>query len=209
MISVIGPRLYQPIADLVGRLVSRPLLKADRVSANYFESGYTAAGIILLSAALESLVQRDRYFFLKLNHGKKASEKVGDYLQNTLRYRRHSQIRELFEVRNSAAHNHIWEIEFTNPPQGGRRHKKSNVVPGTHRLSTSPSTRARIHRTKLVRLNLVPTRLDRTDLRKALSVGIHLLDFMSKKGSNPVNLTSHQIGLNGRRIRFSELPNHM
>lgn len=175
VISIIGPQLYQPIADLVTRLLARPYRQPDRVSSKYYEAGYSAAAILLLAAAIESLVQRDRYFFLQAHPTARPSISVADYLKTTLRYRRHARVKELFDIRNAIAHNHVWEIEFTIPPEGGRRHRGSAIVAGTHRLAAVPPQNVKVPRTKLLRLNLQPSRLDRTDLGKTLSASIHLL----------------------------------
>ncbi len=205
IISIIDPQLYQPIADLVARLLARPYRQPDRVGSNYYEAGYSAAAILLLAAVIESLVQRDRYFFLKAYPKAKQSTSVTDYLKTTLRYRRHVQVKELFDVRNSVAHNHVWEIEFTTPPEGGRRHRGSAIVAGTHRLASLPPRNAKVPRTKVLRLNLQPSRLDRTDLGKVLSAGLHLLDFLSRKGHTSITTTRQTVGFQGRNVAFAEL----
>jgi len=112
---------------------------------------------------------------------------------------------ELFEVRNSVAHNHLWEIEFTTPPEGGRQHKRSHVVAGTHRLRTVPPLTTRIPRTQRLRLNLQPGRLDRTDVAKALEASLHFLAYLSKRGHRPIDLTTETVVFKGKRLPFSDL----
>lgn len=205
IISVIGTQFYQPIADLISKLIARPYQKPDRVGSNYYEGGYAASVILLLAASVESLVQRDRYFYRIANPASKTSNFVGEYSKAILRYRRHGYLEELFEVRNSIAHNHIWEIEFAIPPAGGRQHKRSQVVSGTHRLSAVPPTTTRIPRTQRLRLNLQPGRLDRTDVGKALSACLHFLTHLSKRGQRPISFTTLIVAFNGKRLPFSTL----
>ncbi|MFH0996524.1 MAG: hypothetical protein V1844_13665 [Pseudomonadota bacterium] len=169
VITIIGKQFYQPISDLVSGLVRRPYLKPDSVSSNYLEGGYSASIILLLVAMLESVVQRDRYFFLEKNPGASPSSFMGAYSKDVLHYRRHRHLNEVADVRNSIAHNHIWEVEFLNTKSGGRGHKKSQVVPGTHRLKNVPPPNTRIPRTQRLNLNLKPSRLDRTDVDKVFS----------------------------------------
>ena len=204
-ISVIGLQLYQPIADLIGKLLARPYQKPDRISSNYFEGGYAAAIILLLAATVESLVQRDRYFYNRTAPTKKPSTKVHEYMKFVHRYRRHAHLEELFEIRNAVTHNHLWEIQYATPAVGGRRHKGSSLVPNTHRLRTPPVAGARVPRTKRLRINLQPDRLDRTDVEKALAASLHLLEFLSQKGYERVRLTTHRVSLGGKLISFSEL----
>lgn len=204
-ISVIGPQLYQPIADLIGKLLARPYQQPDRISSNHFEGGYAAAIVVLLAATVESLVQRDRYFYTRAAPTTRPSAKVPEYMKLVHGYRRHAHLDELFEVRNTVAHNHLWEIRFATPAAGGRRHKGSSVVPNTHRLRAPPVVGARVPRTKRLRINLQPTRLDRTDVAKALAASLHLLQFLSAKGYGPVPLTAHRVSLCGKLLSFSDL----
>ena len=205
ILSVLGSQYYQPIADLTERLLEKGYQKPDRVSAGYRESGYAAAIIILSAAALESFVQRDRYFNAKRNRSLISELPVTTYLKQVNKYRRHRQLEELFEVRNAVAHNHIWLIDIENPSSGGRRHKGSALVPKTHRLKRIPVYRAKIPRTRNVRFNLSPISVDRTDVQKALSLTIHALQFLSTKGHNPVPLVSNSISFRGQRITFADL----
>jgi len=89
IITIIGTQFYQPIADLCSKLVSRRYQNSDRVSSNYYENGYSAAIILLLAASIESIVQRDRYFYLKINPTSKPSNGVSAYTKNILHYRRY------------------------------------------------------------------------------------------------------------------------
>ena len=204
-ISVLASKFQQPIADLIVRLISRPYTKSDRAGSNFYECGYSASVIILIVAMLESMIQRDRYFVKKACSGTNTKSVAHQYLSETLRYRRHVHIQELFELRNALAHNHIWEIEYTWPKTGGRQHKQSSLVADTHRLSAIPPRNAKIPRTKLVRFNLLPSRIDRTDLAKALSVAVHLLEFLSKKGTNPTDISRSVVVLPSKRLPFSSL----
>jgi hypothetical protein len=157
---------------------------------------------------IESMIQRDRYFLKRHDPTAKACPVAADYLRSNLHYRRHKHVRELFDLRNAIAHNHIWEVEYVQPLTGERRHRKSTLMPETHRLPAValPRTGARVPRTSIVRFNLLPSRIDRTDLLKALSVSVHLLEFIAKKGTNPVNLArSTTIALLNQRLPFSDL----
>lgn len=207
IITVMGSRFQQPIADLIDRLILREYAKPDRVGSNFYEGGYSASIIILLVAMLESMIQRNRYFF-KINNPptKKASFVACKYLHETLHYRRYAQIQELFELRNSVAHNHLWEVKFIWKKAGGREHKQSSLVPDTHRLAALPRQSAKIPRTKIVRFNLQPSRIDRTDVVKALAVANHLLEFLSNKDVSLIGIAHDIIVLRGgKRFPFSAL----
>lgn len=163
-------------------LLKRSYQKPDRVSSNYYEGGYAAAIIVLLAAIVESFVQRDRYFYKPTTKTVTPSAKVSDYMKTVYGYRRCSYLQELFEVRNAIAHNHIWEIDFSIPRTGGRRHKGSSLVTGTHHLKEPPRANTRVPRTRRLRLNLQPQRLDRTDVVKVFSEVLHILIFCNCSG---------------------------
>jgi hypothetical protein len=206
IISVVAPHLQQPIADLAAKLVSRGFRPGDRVSANFYENGYSAAAILLLAAMIESMLQRDRYFLQRSKPGLKVSGDSAKYLKETLRYRRHSHVRELFDLRNALAHNHMWEIEYTLPSAGGRAHRQSKLVPGSHQLKSAPSPNSRVPRTRVVKFNLLPARVDRTDLVKALDVCNHALDHLHKKEQRPVSsLTDTVVFGKERSLPFKKL----
>jgi hypothetical protein len=197
--------LQQPIADFVAKLVARGFRVGDRVSANFYENGYSAGAILLLAAMIESMLQRDRYFLQQSRPSLKVSGDSSKYLKETLRYRRHSHVRELFDLRNALAHNHIWEVEFTLPGIGGRAHRQSKLVRGLHQLRTPPGPNARIPRTRKVKFNLLPARVDRTDLEKALDVCNHALAHLHKKEQRPVQFLDDTVICGRQRLPFRQL----
>jgi len=206
ILSVVAPHLQQPVADLVGKLVARGFRAGDRVSANFYENGYSAAAILLLVAMIESMLQRDRYFLRQAKPKLKPSGDSAKYLKETLRYRRHAHVRELFDLRNALAHNHMWEIEYALPSSGGRAHHQSKLVPGSHQLRAVPSPSTRVPRTRVVKFNLLPARVDRTDLVKAFDVFNHALSHLHKKEQRPVQFIEHSVFFGKQRsLPFQKL----
>lgn len=205
MISVVAPHLQQPIADFVTKLIARGFQPGDSVSANFYESGYSAAAILLLAAMLESMLQRDRYFLQQSKPDLQISGDSSKYLKETLRYRRHSHVRELSDVRNALAHNHMWKVEYTLPSVGGRAHRRSALVPGSHHLKALPNPNTKIPRTRTVKFNLLPARVDRTDLVKALDVCNHALTYLYRKEQRPIQFLDNTIICGKQRVPFRKL----
>jgi hypothetical protein len=66
LVTVLGSAYFQPIADLVESLIRRRRTRPTRVQSTHDESGYAAAGVLLLVAMFESYVSRVRFTQPKL-----------------------------------------------------------------------------------------------------------------------------------------------
>ena len=66
LVTVLGSAYFQPIADLVERLIQRKRARPTRVQSTHHESGYAAAGVLLLVAMFESYISRVRFTQPKL-----------------------------------------------------------------------------------------------------------------------------------------------
>lgn len=202
-VSVIGSQLFQPLADLIGHMVARPYQKSDQVSSNYYEGGYATAIILLLAVAVESMVVRDRYFN---SHARGYEGRpVPEYMQQVHHYRRYIRLSELFVLRDAIVHNHVWKLCYVHRPQGGRR------LVSALRVSWSGNQRLRERlnpkdlRTKLLRANVIPMRMNRKDVLKAFDVALGVFTFLSKRGAKPVHITEQMVGFRGKRLPFLKL----
>lgn len=61
VITVVGSAYFQPIADLVDKLLKRPLPPAFPAGSGDHENGYSASLVVLLVAVLESYASRLRF----------------------------------------------------------------------------------------------------------------------------------------------------
>ena len=203
IVSVIGGQLFQSITDLIGSMVEQPYQKPDQVSSNYYEGGYAAAIIVMLAVAVESMVARDRYFNPRACGHER--EPVHEYMQKVHRYRRHVRLSELFALRDAIVHNHVWRFCYVLRPQGGRR------LVSTLRVSWSGDRRFRERlnpkdlRTKLLRANVIPMRMDRKDVLKAFEVALDLFSYVYERGAKPVRIAEEIVRFRGKPLPFSKL----
>lgn len=58
IITVVGSSYFQPIADLIHRLLAHERLGATTVKRGYRENGYSAAIALLMIVAFESYITR-------------------------------------------------------------------------------------------------------------------------------------------------------
>lgn len=186
IVSVIGSKYFQPIADLLGTFLKRKPSKSDTVGAGYYEGAYVVSILLLLVASVESMAGRDRYFNKKAPARKHTP--VPEYMKEMYRYRGYARLSELYVVRDAIFHNHVWVLDFLTFESGKRKLLSANRVSwsGNDRLTRRLNTHT--HRTKLLHLNAIPSRMDRKDLLKAFDVTISALRFLEKRGANPVGI---------------------
>ena len=203
ILSVIGSQLFQPLADLIGHMVARPYQKSDQVSSNYYEGGYATSIILALTVAVESMVARDRYF----NSCARGYEglPVPEYMRKVHHYRYYVRLSELFVLRDAIVHNHVWKLCYVLRPQGGRRLVSALRVSWSGNQRLKERLNPKDLRTKLLRANVIPMRMDRKDVLKAFDVAHGVFTFLSKRGAKSVRITEEVIGFGGKRLPFSRL----
>jgi hypothetical protein len=205
IISIIGSQYFTPIAQLIDKWVDRRPVRRDSVGASFFEGGYAVSVIILLVAAIESFVARDRYFSRRQPYGDHTA--VPEYMKEVYRYRGYKRLSELFIVRDAVIHSHVWALKFATRKSGSRRFVSASRISwsGNNRLKSrlNPKT----YRTKLLRFNTIPSRIDRTDVIKAFGIVLATLRFLAKSGANPLPVLPFSVQHQGNRLSFEELPN--
>ena len=61
LVTVVGSAYFQPISDLVERLLKRKPHRPNRVKSAHDENGYSASIVLLLVAMFESYMSRVRF----------------------------------------------------------------------------------------------------------------------------------------------------
>lgn len=165
LVSILGSSYFQPIANLVERWKAFTPHRPNKVQSGFYEHGYAASVILLLVAMFESYVVRLRFVQdSKVPPTARTALDVVSALFPRLRHRK--ALIDVYVVRDSIFHNHLWEIEYSwggSPSMvlhGASRHPAFGDKKYTARVN--PTTR----RTRALGLNVVPTRVDRRDVLK-------------------------------------------
>ena len=121
------------------------------------------------------------------------------------RFRGYHRLSEFFVLRDSIAHNHFWVLDYLWSEGKGRKLTSATRVTwsGNKRLEKRLNTKT--FRTKLLRANVIPAKMDRKDVYAALAISLSVLDFLGKRGANPVTVTNSIVGFRGQRVPFSAL----
>lgn len=205
-ISVVGTSYFQPIADLVDKLLRAASKRMPESQASHLENGYAAAACILLVALLESFTARVRF--------KRRSEIPGSVSMSDLlmllfpSVPTREGIPELFLLRNIVIHNHLWHLGHTDengplPTTIARPPDLGFSVNQSYASLVDPVSRRTTH----LGLWAVPTWVGMDDVRIVFDVVWATLKHMNDVNHNHTPLAGRQVGFRGKRLAFEKLLN--
>jgi hypothetical protein len=157
--------LLRPDRQPIGSLAFPTIAQAERCASGYHEHGYAASVILLLVAMFESYVVRVRYIQRPgVPATLRSAIDVLLYLYPKLRHRK--ALTDVYVARDAIFHNHLWEIEYSwggSPSMMLYGAVKDPAFGDKKYLArVNPTTR----RTKALGISIVPTRVDRRDVKK-------------------------------------------
>lgn len=204
-VSIVGEHYFQPIATLLNELISRPEPAANDVKTSYHENGFACAVCLLVVVCLESYSMRLRFF----NRSAPAAEK-----RNCLEFLRDlypefptiEQVTETFVLRDIIAHNHLWEIGFSwgelSEPMTLQSAAK-DAISGDNKYAHHVDAQTR--KTKILHLNAVPLKIDRSDVLKVLKVVWNALLFLESQDRGQCPISHVIVKYGGEFRRFGEV----
>jgi hypothetical protein len=203
LVTIVGSSYFQPITDLLARLVGQPKPASSEVQTSVHENGYCASLVLLLVTMLESYLMRVRY----INRDRFPIERipVSDYLRQLYPdYRRSNELTEIFVVRDVIAHNHLWEIDFAWSEESVmallQAEKESTAGDKKYKKVVNKQ-----RRTNALDLNILPTKVDRTDVFKVFDIVWETLIFLERKNRNQCYVSHLYVRFNGQTKLFGEL----
>ena len=203
IVTIIGPSYFQPITDLVARMLATKRPQPDPSGAGFSENGYAVSIAILLVALLESFVARLRFC---RNDELRGSTNTPDLLLRMFPdLPNHENLAEIFLVRNIILHNHIWNIDVTNSPERAPTIKTPQDLKTQTNKNYSILVDQVTRKTKVLKLNASPTSIDREDVHKIFSNVWDTLSFMNEKDFSVTPLSNDQVAFNKNRVNFLEV----
>lgn len=194
-ISIFAESLVRPIADLLGRLFSEPHPGSNALQTGSRENGYSVSICLLLAVFLESFIRR-------------ATHLSGDSLPTsdkrlplTFLKKRYARcdllpaVTEIFVLRDVIAHNHLWRIAYSTDEELWRDILSTELDSSSGDKKFTDAVDFHSGTTKVLGLNVIPTKTDRSDVRKVLDTVLDTLEFIDQK-------ENHQLGLTGLRADF-------
>lgn len=203
-VSILGSSYFQPIADLLDRWLIRPINKPNAVASAYYEHGYAASVILLLVAMLESYIVRVRFIRqTEIPDEYRSAIKVLLHLYPRLRYRK--ALTDVYVVRDAIFHNHLWQIEFSWGSSPGMVLHGAVKHPAFGDTKYLARVNPRTRRTKALGIAVVPTRIDRRDVKKVFATIWKTLLFLEVREQNQCQVSNIHVRFRGKTLLFGEL----
>ncbi len=201
MVSIIGAGYFQPVADLVGKLLRYPPTRRNAVKANYYDNIYSVSIILLLVAVVESYASRLRFFYPSSHSQRRFS--VPESIKGTFKdFHLAKALSEVFVLRDAIFHNHLWTINFSWRPMS-LQSAAIDSSSGDEKFKKIVNLKTR--RTRSLRLHIVPTRVDRRDVLKVFDTVLKTLLFLERKDRNYCYVSDQNVSFRGKTHRFSEV----
>lgn len=203
-ITIVGTSYFQPVADLIDRLLARPSPGEYAAGTSSRENGYSAAVTVLLVAILESFVSRLRFVRkAEVSPGKDVPEQLNIFFPDLPNK---EALAEVLLLRNIVVHNHVWHLDISdvdlngaptlaNPKDLGFQTKK------TYDVIVDIATR----KTRLLGLSASPTAVDRWDAGVVFRVVWETLMFMNSKDFSHTPLAGQTVRFRGKFEQFGSL----
>jgi len=175
-LSVIGTSYIHPITTLMETLKALDPQGPNEVQASSNENGYSAAATVLSVLLCESALTRTQV----IRHEKQCHP--ADFLNSAFPDSGlNTQIEELFVVRNAIAHNHVWGGQYASDWNEGMRLKEVRMRSGRQDSKYQRAANIQDRTTRILGLNLFPTRICFRDAIISVRTVTDLLIFLESK----------------------------
>ncbi|MBC7618767.1 MAG: hypothetical protein H7293_07220 [Candidatus Saccharibacteria bacterium] len=204
IITIVGTSYFQPIADLIERMLKRPVGADNAMLSGHFENGYAAATAVLLVATLESFVSRVRFLRnAEVVIGKDVPDQLQIFFPDLPN---HGELAEVFLLRNIVVHNHVWHLDVSDMEERG---VATIANPKDLKFQTKRTYDDIVdigtRKTVLLGLSASPTSVDRYDVGAVFRVIWATLKFMNEKNFSHTPLAGQTVCFDGKLQQFEEL----
>lgn len=201
-VTILASNYLQPLATLIERLVAKEREGLPGIKANSYEVDWSITSILLAVVMFESWLARVR---MDLGAGGPKRYKALEFY-NELRTQHGAlpDVTEAFVLRDVIAHNHVWNVEFEWDDEEHRLRGLNHVAGGDSKFDVVVDQATGVSKTHS--LHLVPSLIDRTDVKKVLELIISAMTAMrDAKLLMPQALTGNAVIAKGQRVTLQEI----
>lgn len=192
-ITIIGHTLMQPICTLSEKIVSLPIKEGKTISDHPDERGFATSICLLLAVMTESFIMRARY--LNKENSASTERNITRFIKATYPdFEKSDELAEIFVLRDTIAHNHLWQIESVGDINIWTDLLKKELNPLTEQwtdkkydlfVDTSNG------KTKKLKLHIVPTQIDRTDVAQVLKTVTEILLYIDESENHTLGFKNN------------------
>ncbi|XEC96602.1 hypothetical protein AB6A23_08695 [Paenibacillus tarimensis] len=207
--EVVGYYLLQPIASMLEQIENARPEVLHFHSPKYLENSFSASIIPLIVTLIDSFVHWS-LFFIKREQVEKSPIRIllDDYQENDLA----NQIDELFMVRHAIVHAHVWSREIGISFDRNIDYSDFELRKGYGNKLFRNIVDLTTGRTRILGINVIPTRISRSDIKLSLEVLNNLLTIIENKimtqneqSQNLLNLSGQFVVYKGQVVRFVDM----
>ena len=177
IITCIGDSYIDPILTLYEELDKNTSNYINEINSSYIVNGYSVSIVILSVLMIDSILNRIRY--LKNDQSK---IKNLDFFKSEFNNKKLSEkLTEIYVLRDIIAHNHIFEIEYDYDQNHNFIIKNTSLLKTYGDKKYSDNIDKTHLCTKILKLNINPIKIDKSDVLKVFNVLKELFEFLEHK----------------------------
>jgi hypothetical protein len=206
-LSIIGSNWLHPTVKLLEGLNEFEIKKKNSVQTSPLENGYSVAIIILTVLMLESYLNRLK--IAKIDEGKDLSNiNIRQIFRSFFKNEEiANKLDELFVIRDTISHNHVWQANITWDKNGSLVFVSNPELIGDniygnklYRKVINTKTRT----SKLLKLNLFPTKIGKDDSIKVIINAYEILKFIENENKQYCYISHIRVMYNKNTIALSD-----
>ena len=205
LVSILGTHYPQAVAGLLENLLPLSPAPATRDKTPYPENAYSASICVLSAICFESCIMKLRSERPE-HQGREQPRRAIDYfglLHPT--YPALEQLRDVFVLRDSLVHNHVWKLNISWDEQLNLNVDDATKAPFSGDKTYAARVDQAARRTKLLGLHVVPIEVDRTDAFKVIRVVWSGLEFIDSVYPSMISAAKLSLQYGGNKVRFPEV----
>lgn len=203
-VSVIGTSYLYPIASLLDALYKFQPKGPNEVQASSPENGYSVAIIILTVLMIESFVNRAKYLYSVTAKRRELYRFVQSRYPDS---GWGEKIKELSALRDIIAHNHLWEARYGWSEEIDMKLLESKKLMGYGDSKFDEVAESGSRLTRLLRLNIFPTRISFSDVKVVLKTAVGFLLFLEEQDHRILHFSLERVRYQGKLRMFVDVVN--
>jgi hypothetical protein len=173
----------------------------NEVQASQRENGLASAIIVLSVLMVESAIARvkfDEDTTTPRSSLKFMQSRFPDFSGRTI-------LEELFVIRDAIVHNHLWQAKITWDIDMDMKLLAAEKWEGSGDSKLSAVIDTNTRKSKILGLNLFPTRIAKEDAIQVLKQSTGILQYIEENGSKLVNVSNQNVEFRGQLVEYLDL----